>query len=69
MERGTWDALLSFLLAINDALLSPPAVKGNAELFGRGWRGGGKIVLLEIISKRLDPPNQGRLIGCQFISE
>ena len=29
MERETWEALLSFLLAINDALLSPPAVKGN----------------------------------------
>ncbi|XP_023326700.1 ral GTPase-activating protein subunit beta isoform X1 [Eurytemora carolleeae] len=29
MERGTWDALLSFLLAINDALLSPPAVKDD----------------------------------------
>ncbi len=29
MERETWEALLSFLLAINDALLSPPTVKGN----------------------------------------
>ena len=27
MERETWDSLLSFLLAINDALLAPPAVK------------------------------------------
>jgi len=29
MERETWDTLLSFLLAINDALLSPPAVKDD----------------------------------------
>ena len=27
MEKETWDTLLSFLLAINDALLAPPAVK------------------------------------------
>ena len=27
MEKETWDSLLSFLLAINDALLAPPAVK------------------------------------------
>lgn len=25
----TWDTLLSFLLAINDALLAPPAVKDD----------------------------------------
>ena len=30
MERETWDSLLSFLLAINDALLAPPAVKDDA---------------------------------------
>ena len=29
MERETWDSLLSFLLAINDALLAPPAVKDD----------------------------------------
>jgi len=29
MERETWDTLLSFLLAINDALLAPPAVKDD----------------------------------------
>lgn len=29
MKRETWEALLSFLLAINDALLSPPAVKDD----------------------------------------
>jgi hypothetical protein len=31
MERETWEALLSFLLAINDALLSPPTVKGEHQ--------------------------------------
>ena len=29
MDRVTWEALLVFLLAINDALLAPPAVKGT----------------------------------------
>ncbi|XP_071742897.1 ral GTPase-activating protein subunit beta isoform X27 [Lepeophtheirus salmonis] len=29
MERETWEALLGFLLAINDALLAPPTVKDD----------------------------------------
>ena len=29
IDRETWEAVLCFLLAINDALLAPPAVKGN----------------------------------------
>ena len=29
MDRVTWEALLAFLLAINDALLAPPTVKGT----------------------------------------
>lgn len=28
IEPETWEALLLFLLAINDALLAPPTVKG-----------------------------------------
>jgi hypothetical protein len=28
LERETWESLLGFLLASNDALLSPPTVKG-----------------------------------------
>ena len=34
MDRVTWEALLVFLLAINDALLAPPTVKGTL----RNWR-------------------------------
>ena len=37
MEKETWEALLSFLLAINDALLSPPAVKGNFIFLTLTW--------------------------------
>jgi hypothetical protein len=29
LERETWEALLLFLLAINDTLLSPPTVKDD----------------------------------------
>lgn len=29
MDRQTWEALLLFLLSINDTLLAPPTVKGN----------------------------------------
>ena len=29
LERETWESLLGFLLASNDALLSPPTVKGS----------------------------------------
>jgi hypothetical protein len=33
MDRETWEALLAFLLAINDALLAPPTVKGLEAIF------------------------------------
>ena len=36
MDRVTWEALLAFLLAINDALLAPPTVKGNI-IKKSGW--------------------------------
>lgn len=29
LTRETWEALLLFLLAINDTLLAPPTVRGN----------------------------------------
>lgn len=29
LTRETWEALLLFLLAINDTLLAPPTIKGN----------------------------------------
>jgi hypothetical protein len=29
LERETWESILGFLLASNDALLSPPTVKGK----------------------------------------
>ena len=32
LTRETWEALLLFLLAINDTLLAPPTVKGNLLL-------------------------------------
>jgi hypothetical protein len=32
LERETWESLLGFLLASNDALLSPPTVKGSKLL-------------------------------------
>ena len=32
LTRETWEALLLFLLAINDTLLAPPTVKGNVLL-------------------------------------
>lgn len=32
LTRETWEALLLFLLAINDTLLAPPTVKGNLSL-------------------------------------
>jgi len=32
IEPETWEALLLFLLAINDALLAPPTVKGMSNL-------------------------------------
>jgi len=32
IEPETWEALLLFLLAINDALLAPPTVKGTFEI-------------------------------------
>ncbi len=31
VDRETWEAILAFLLAINDALLAPPAIKGERE--------------------------------------
>ena len=31
MDRDTWEALLAFLLAINDALLAPPTLKGERD--------------------------------------
>lgn len=30
MDRETWEALLLFLLTINDTLLAPPTVKGTS---------------------------------------
>jgi len=33
IEPETWEALLLFLLAINDALLAPPTVKGIIKYF------------------------------------
>lgn len=32
IDRETWDALLLFLLAINDTLLAPPSVPGMINL-------------------------------------
>ncbi len=29
IDRETWEAMLAFLLAINDALLAPPAIKDD----------------------------------------
>lgn len=34
IDRETWESLLAFLLAINDALLAPPAVKGGGGDYG-----------------------------------
>lgn len=33
IEPETWETLLLFLLAINDALLAPPTVKGNSNYY------------------------------------
>ena len=46
MERETWEALLSFLLAINDALLSPPTVKGKNDAHEGGGGVGGSFTSL-----------------------
>ena len=37
IDRETWETLLGFLLAINDALLAPPTVKDDVgdQLSGR----------------------------------